>query len=76
MSVPLLVRLIDSEVNTINLVIAEFTNGLNHVRCVREQVRARSVAIDQEAPFPNLYVEPVHRDIQCAGKLVRAEHVR
>ena len=76
MSVPLLVRLIDSEVNMINLVIAEFTNGLDHARRVREQVCARSVAIDQEAPFPDLYVKPVHRNLQYTGKLVRAEHVR
>ena len=76
MSVPLLVRLIDSEVNMIDVVIAEFANCLEHARLVCEQVRARSVAIDQEAPFPDLYIKPVHWDLQFTGKLMRAEHIR
>ena len=73
MSVPLLVRMIDSEINVINLVIAEFTNRLDHARLVREQVRARSVAIDQQAPFPDLHIKPVHGDVEFAGKLIGAE---
>ena len=68
MLVPLLVRLIDSEVNTIGLMIAEFTNSLDHARRIREQVCARSVAIDQEAPFSDLYVKPVNRDGQARAR--------
>ena len=72
---PLLVRLSDSEIEVIDLVIAQLADGLDHARRVLEKVRAGGVRIDQKTPFPDLYVEPVHRDAQHAGKLLCADQV-
>ena len=72
---PLLVRLSDSEIEMIELVIAEFSNSLNHARRVGEQVRAGRMTIDQKAPLPDLNVQPVHGNVQYAGKLLCTEQV-
>jgi hypothetical protein len=73
---PLVVRLSDSEIETFDLVIAQLADGLNHGWRVREQVCAGRVAIDQKASLSDLYVEPVHWDVQHAGELLRAQQVR
>ena len=72
---PLLVRLSDSEVEVIDLAIAQLSDGLDHARRVHEQVRAGRMASNQKAPTPDLNVEPVHGDAQHAGELLRAQHV-
>jgi hypothetical protein len=72
---PLLVKRIDSEVEAIDLVIAQLADSRDDGRRVREQVRAGRMRINQQAPVPDLHVDPVHRDLQYAGELVRAEHV-
>jgi hypothetical protein len=52
MRMPPLVRFGDSVIEMIEFVIAELSNCLDHARRVREQVRARKVAIDHSAPEP------------------------
>jgi hypothetical protein len=47
MLMPLPVTLIDSQIKTIELVITEFSDGLNHARLVREQMSAGGVTIDE-----------------------------
>ena len=76
MRIPLLVRLNDSQIELVEFVVAEFSDGLDHAWRVREQVRAGSVAIDQKAPLPDLNIEPIHRNIQLNGELLSTEHVR
>ena len=44
---PLPVALIDSQIKTIELVITEFSDGLNHSWLVCEQMRAGRVTIDE-----------------------------
>jgi hypothetical protein len=46
MLMPLLVRLSDSEIEMIEFMITEFSDGFDHGRYVREQVRTGGVAID------------------------------
>ena len=72
---PLRVRLIDSEIEMIDLVITQPAYGLDHIRCVREHVSASGLAINQKAALPDLHVEPVDWDIQPVGKLVRSQDV-
>jgi len=72
---PLLVRLIDSEINLINLVVAEFSHCLDHLRLIRKQMRAGRVTINQKAPLPDLHVDPVHRYVQYTCEIVRTEKV-
>jgi hypothetical protein len=38
-------------------------------------MRAAGLAIDQKPPLSDLDVEPVHRDVQSAGKLLSAEDI-
>jgi hypothetical protein len=75
MSMPLLVRLSDSEIEMAEMVIAQFANGFDDAGRVREQMRAARLAIDQKASLSDLDVEPVHRDVQPAGKLLSAEDI-
>ncbi len=66
---PLLVRLTDSEIEMANIVIAQSANRLDDAGRIRKQMRAARLAIDQKAALSDLDVEPVHRDVQPAGKL-------
>jgi hypothetical protein len=75
MRMPPLVKVSDSEIEMIELVIAEFSNSFDHARRVGEQVRAGRVTIDQEAPLPDLNVEPVHGNVQYAGEFLSAEQL-
>ena len=72
---PLLVRLSDSEIEMIDVVIAQFANGFDDVGRVREQMCAAGLAIDQKASLSDLDIEPVHRDVQSASKLLSAEDI-
>src|SRR5688500_12389240 len=73
MLMPLLVRLTDSEIEMGEIVIAQFANRLDDAGRVREQMRATGLAIDQKPSLSDLDVEPVHRDVEPASKLLSAE---
>jgi hypothetical protein len=57
------------------MVIAQLANGFDDAGRVCEQMRAAGLAIDQKPSVSNLDVEPVHRDVQSAGKLLSAEDI-
>ncbi len=76
MGMPLLVRLIDSEIEAIDLMPAQLGHGFDHARRVREQVCPGRVGVNLQPALPDLNVEPVHGDAQYGRKLVRAQNVR
>lgn len=73
---PLVVRLSDSEIETFDLVIAQLADGLDHRWSIREQVCAGRMAINQETPLSDLYIEPVYWDAQHTSELLRAQQAR
>ena len=70
---PLLVRLTDSEVEAIDGVVPQVSDGIEDGRGVLEEVGSGRLPIDQKALLPDLHVEPIHRDIQPAGQFGSAE---
>ena len=75
MLMPLLVRLTDSEVEAVDGVVPQVSDGINYGRSVLEEVRAARLPIDQEALFPDLHVDPVYGNIQPGGQFWDAEQV-
>lgn len=60
----------------VEVVVAEFLDRFDHTRCIREQMCAVGLVIDQEPPLPDLNIKPVHRDIQRISEFLGAENVR
>src|SRR5438445_13279763 len=73
MLMPLLVRLTDSEIEAIDGVVAQVSNGVEDGRGVLEEVASTGLPIHQEPLLPDLHIEPVHWDAQPGGQIGRAE---
>jgi hypothetical protein len=72
MLIPLLVRLTDSEIEDADRVLAQASNGVEDGRGVLEEIGAAGPLIHQKSLLPDLYIEPIHGDVQPAGQLWRA----
>jgi hypothetical protein len=68
MLMPLLVRLTDSEIEAINLVVSQGLHAIEDRSGAIEEVGSPGPAIHEELSFPDLHVEPVHRDAQLGGQ--------
>jgi hypothetical protein len=75
MLMPLLVRLIDSEIKAIDGVVAQVLNSIEDGRGVAEEVTSTGLPIHQEPPSPDLHVEPIHWNAQPDGQFGRVEQV-
>jgi len=73
---PLLVWLTDSEIKAVDGVVAQVSDGVEHVRGVLEDVGSAGLPIHQEPLLPDLHIEPVHGDAQLGGHLGRSERAR
>ena len=69
MLIPLLVRLTDSEIEDADRVVAQASNRIENGRGVLEEVGPTGLLIHQKPSFPDLHIEPIHRDVQSAGQL-------
>jgi IstB-like ATP binding protein len=67
MLMPLLVRLINSQIELADGVLSEVPDGIQDSRSVSEQIGSGRLAIGQEALLPDLHIEPVDRDVQLDG---------
>ena len=73
MLIPLLVRLTDSEIDEVDRVVAQASNGVEDSRGVLEEVGPAGLLIHQKSLLPDLNIEPIHGDVQSGGQLGRAE---
>ncbi len=76
MSIPLLVRLSDSQVKATDGVVAEVPNRVNHGRSISEQVGSGRLTVDQEALPPDLHIDPINGNVQPRGQLRGAQPSR
>jgi hypothetical protein len=70
---PLLIRLTDSEVDAVGGVGPQLSDCIQDRRRVLEQVSAGRLLIDEQALLPDLYIQPIHRDVQASGEFRRAK---
>ena len=70
---PLLVRLTDSEIEMIDLVGSQGLHAIEDRGGVVEEVGSAGLSIHEELSFPDLHVEPVHRNVQLRGQFVRGQ---
>ena len=70
--IPLLVRLTDSEVKEADRVVAQVSNGVEDGRRGLEEIGPTGLLVHQKSLLPDLYIEPIHRDVQPIGQLGRA----
>lgn len=61
---PLLVRLTDSEVEMVDGVVPQVPNCIKDGRGILEKISSSRLLVCQESLLPNLYIDPVHGDIQ------------
>ena len=73
---PLLVRLRDSEIEAIDLVVSQGLYAFEDCGVAVEEVGSAGLAIHEELSFPDLHVEPVHRDTQLRGQFGSRQHAR
>ena len=71
---PLLVRLTNSEIEAIDLVVSQGLHAIEDCGGVVEEVGSAGLAIHEELSFPDLHVEPVHRDVQLRGQFGSGQH--
>ena len=64
---PLLVRLIDSQVEAGDGVIPQAADRIHCRGRVGEQMGPVWLAINQQAPFPDLHIQPVDGDSELGG---------
>ena len=64
MLMPLLVKLTDSEIEAFNDVGPQVSDRIENERGVLEEISSGRLLIDEEAPLPDLHVEPVYGNIQ------------
>jgi hypothetical protein len=76
MLMPLLVRLTDSEIEAIDLVVSQGLYAIEDCGGAIEEVGSAGLAIHEELSFPDLHVEPVHRDAQLRGQFGSRQHAR
>ncbi len=60
---PLLVRLTDSQIHARDNVFPKFPDRFDDVRCIVEEVSARRLLFDEDAPLSDLHIDPVDWDI-------------
>ena len=60
---PLPVKPIDSEIDDLHGVITQVANRLDHFWRIFEDIGARCLAVDLDAPFSDLNVYPVDGDV-------------
>ena len=73
MLIPLLVRLIDSEIEAGDGVIPQAADRIQCIRGIGKQVSPGRLAIDQQAPFADLHIKPVDGDAERGGDFVCAD---
>ena len=73
MFMPLLVRLIDSEVEVIDGAVPQVSDCIEDDSSVLEEVCSSRLSIDEQVLLPDLHIDPIHGDIQPDGELRRAE---
>ena len=70
---PLLVRLTDSEVDAVDGVASQAPDCIENRRGILEEVSSGRLLIDEQALLPDLYIQPIHRDVQASGEFRRAK---
>lgn len=70
---PLLVRLTDSQVDAIDNMVSQVSDGVDDDGRVLEEVGPVGLAIDEKPLSPDLYVKPVHRNAQFRSHVRGAE---
>jgi hypothetical protein len=63
MSMPLLVRLTDSEVQVIDGALPQTSDCIEDGCGVLEEVGSSRLSIDEQALLPDLHIDSIHRDI-------------
>ena len=76
MLMPLLVRLIDSQIQAGNGVVAKAADRVQDRWRVGKQISPTWLTIDQHVSFSDLHIEPVDRDAELGSKFVCGEQVR
>ena len=76
MLMPPLVRLTDSEIEAIDLVVSQGLYAIEDCGGAIEEVGSAGLAIHEELSFPDLHVEPVHGDAQLRGQFGSRQHAR
>ena len=71
---PFLVRLIDSEIEMLNVMFPKVSDGVNNLLRVAEQICSIPLVIKLKPTGSDLYIYPVYRYPQRGGKLVGGEH--
>jgi hypothetical protein len=64
MLVPLLVRLINSQIEMADGMVSRVLGAVDDRSRIPEQVRAVRLSVHEEAFLPDLDVKPVHRDVK------------
>mgnify|MGYP006198079003 CR=1 FL=1 len=72
---PLLVRLIDSEIDAGDGVIPEALDRIQCMRGIGKQVSPGRLAVDPQVALADLHIKPVDGDAESCGDFVCAEHV-
>ena len=63
MLMPLPVKLIDSEIDVPHGMITQVANCFDYFWLILEDIGARCLAVDLDAPFSNLNVYPIDGDV-------------
>ena len=66
---PLLVKLIDSEIDILQAVASQVPNGFDNLWSVFEEIAARRLTVDPDTSIADLNVDPVDGNIELGGKL-------
>ena len=72
---PLLIRLIDSEIDAGDCVVPEALDRIQCMRRIGKQVSPGWLAVDLQVAFADLHIKPVDGDAESCGDFVCAEHV-
>ena len=70
---PLLVRLTDSKIKLRNDVVSKVSNSVKNGWCIREEIGAAGLAINQQTLGSDLNIEPVHWNLEPLGQFGWAE---
>ena len=72
---PLLVKLIDSEIDILQVVASQTPNGFDNLWPVFEEIAARCLTVDPDTSFPDLNVDPIDWNVQLSGKFGGAQQL-
>src|ERR1700722_4201456 len=73
MFMPLLVRLIDSEVEVIDGAVPQVSDCIEDGSSILEEVSSSRLSIDEQVLLPDLHIDPIHGNSQPDGELRGAE---